>query len=175
VSAWPHNRSRDGGIDRLLIPAGLGASGAMFMCGKHAIGPDVEAALARVGATTAVCLTEAHELTGRYDAYVEWLSANVPRRAVWSPIGDLHAPSLDIMVALVDELVARLGSGERILIHCAAGMGRTGTTAACVLIELGVEHDEALRIVAASRPMAGPEVGAQRDLVRDFAECFSGR
>jgi len=54
--------------------------------------------------------------------------------------------------------------------HCAAGKGRTGMTAACVLVALGMRPEEALVQVAASRPGAGPEVGVQRDLVSAFAE-----
>ena len=38
----------------------------------------------------------------------------------------------------------------------------------CLLILLGHDHDEALHIVGAHRPMAGPEVGAQRDLVNEL-------
>jgi hypothetical protein len=49
-------------------------------------------------------------------------------------------------------------------------MGRAGTVAVCVLSRLGVAHEIALQLVAASRPGAGPEVGAQRDLVEVFAE-----
>lgn len=175
MSAWPHARSRDGGIDRLLLPSETRIGGTLFMCGKHAIGPDVEGALARVHATTVVCLTEEHELLGRYDDYVAWLWANLGERAVWSPIPDLHSPPLAEMEHLVSELVTRLRGGERIVMHCAAGMGRTGTTAACLLLRLGVQHDDALRIVAESRSMAGPEVGAQRDVVRAFAHAVSGR
>ena len=69
----------------------------------------------------------------------------------------------------VDELAVRLRFGERLLVHCAAGIGRAGTTAVCVLIRLGMPMTDALATVRASRPMAGPEAGPQLDLVRAVA------
>jgi protein-tyrosine phosphatase len=73
------------------------------------------------------------------------------------------------MSGRVDELAARLRAGETLVVHCAAGKGRTGTTAACVLMALGAGLDAALRQIAAARPGAGPEVGSQRELVEHFA------
>ncbi len=161
-------RSADGGVDRLLLP---GAGGELWMCGKHAIGPDVEAALERAHhATTVVCLNERHELDDRYVDYVNWLDANLGGAAIWHPIADLHVPTLDAATGLVASIVDRLDSGSNVLMHCAAGIGRTGTTAAMVVIARGYSVDDALAIVAESRPMAGPEVGAQRDLVNAYAE-----
>ncbi len=131
-------------------------------------GPDHEVALAEVGATTIVCLTQASELDERYPEYLAWLQS-APEQAIWQPIHDLHAPPVDVATELVAAIVARLAAGERIILHCAAGIGRSGTIAVCVLVELGATLAEALEIVAASRPMAGPEVGAQRELVVEFA------
>lgn len=169
---WLGARGRDGGIDRVPLPAGV--SGELSLCGKHAIGPDVHAALARSGAGTVVCLVEEHELDSRYPAYVAWLRAHASSDAVWFPIHDLHAPSLDRARVLLDELHVRLARGEHVLMHCAAGYGRTGTIAACLLIELGMGRDDALALVAQCRPMAGPEVGAQRELVDAVAASVGG-
>jgi protein-tyrosine phosphatase len=57
-------------------------------------------------------------------------------------------------------------------VHCAAGIGRAGTTAVALLMLLGVEIDDALATVRANRPMAGPEVGAQLDLITELAETL---
>ena len=67
------------------------------------------------------------------------------------------------------DLQARLANDEHLLLHCAAGIGRTGTLAACILVQQGTSVDDALTLVRASRPMAGPEVGPQLDLVRAVA------
>ena len=166
MADWLGPRGRDGGIDTVPLPA---TSGGLSLCGKHAIGPDHGRAMALCGATTVVCLVEAHELIERYPAYLAWLRDHSGREAVWFPIHDLHAPALAEADALLAELLVRLDSGEHLLMHCAAGIGRTGTIAACLLIEMGMGRDEALAHVAACRPMAGPEVGAQMDLVKAVA------
>jgi protein-tyrosine phosphatase len=162
--AWPRGRARDGGIDEVPVPAGR-----LWLCGKHLIGPDTEAVLARVGADAVVCLSERHELDERYPGYVEWLVRHAGRRAVWHPIPDLHAPAFERTVDLVAELVARLRAGDGLVMHCGAGIGRAGTIAVCVLMALGQPLDVSLATVASSRPSAGPEVGAQQALVERFA------
>ena len=163
---WPRGRARDGGVDRIPFPS---PSGSLWLCGKHAVGPDPDGLLGSVGLTTVVCLTERHELDDRYPHYVTWLDHHRGDRAVWFPIPDLHAPPLDRAMPLVDEMCDRIGRGEHLLVHCAAGIGRAGTLATCLLLATGAELDEALRVVATHRPMAGPEVGAQRELVEAFA------
>lgn len=63
----------------------------------------------------------------------------------------------------VREIAGALRAGERVLVHCGAGIGRTGTFAICVLVALGVDPSEARTIVA--RVGSRPETDAQRDLV----------
>jgi len=164
AASWRSERSRNGGVDRVPVP---GVDGELWLCGKHFVGPDVEAAAARVGADVVLCLNERHELDDRYPAYVEWLRTD--DRAWWSPVPDLHAPDLEAAVALVDQLVAHLRAGRTVLAHCGAGIGRAGTVAAAVLVRLGATVDEAVAVVAASRPTAGPEAGAQEALLHDLA------
>lgn len=61
----------------------------------------------------------------------------------------------------VRELAKALRGGESALLHCAAGIGRTGTVAACVLKALGLPTAEALACVAAagSRPESALQSG----------------
>jgi protein-tyrosine phosphatase len=162
--AWPHGRARDGGIDEIPLPAT--AAGRLWLCGKHVVGPDPDAALARSGASVVVCLNELGELASRYPAYVEWLRAGgADSRAVWFPIPDLHVPDIDQLRALLVDLRTRLEAGDGLLVHCGAGIGRAGTVAAALLVSLGVDLDEALRRIRASRPGAGPQTTVQEDLV----------
>jgi protein-tyrosine phosphatase len=163
---WRADRGVHGGIDEVPVP---GVTGALWLAGKHFVGPDPDRALAAVGATTIVCLNQAGEFADRYPQYADWLATNRPERAVWVPIPDLHAPELEVAVALVDDLRVRLRAGERLILHCGAGIGRAGTMAAAVLIDLGSTLDEATARVAAHRPMAGPEAGAQRELLVQLA------
>ncbi len=160
-------RSIDGGLDQVPLPAER--AGALWLCGKHVVGPDPEAALVRAGgADVIVCLSQAHEIEARFPHYTEWLRANHGGRALWWPVHDLHAPPLDDARRWVGELVDRLDQGQGIIVHCGGGIGRAPTLAVCVLIALGSTAAAAVDHVAAHRPMAGPESGAQAELVAAF-------
>ena len=161
--AWPHGRARDGGLDALPLPQTVGT---MWLCGKRVVGPDPLAALGRAeGASTIVSFNERRELQRDYPDYVTWLDTNLDGQALWWPVPDLGAPALADAMVMVDAMIQRLDDGEGLILHCAGGIGRAPTMAACVLISLGMSSPEALEHVATHRPMAGPEAGAQRLLV----------
>ncbi|MDY7102483.1 MAG: hypothetical protein S0880_14980 [Actinomycetota bacterium] len=159
-------RARDGGIDEIPLPA---VDGRLWLCGKHVVGPDPDAALAEVGADVVVCLSQRHELEDRYPGYVPWLREHASGRALWWPVPDLSAPPLDDITPLFDELLGHLDGGRGLIVHCGAGIGRAGTVATCLLLHLGSGLDDALGAVARHRPMAGPESGAQTELVDALA------
>ncbi len=164
---WPVGRGVDGGIDEIPLPI---QPGRLWLCGKHHIGPDVERAMTAVGASGVVCLNERHELDDRYPAYVRWLDESGPERVLWYPIPDLHAPRLDAAIELVGAIVDRLAGGERLVMHCGAGIGRAGTIGTAVLLAGGVRLDDALDTIARHRPMAGPEAGEQQALLAALAD-----
>ena len=73
------------------------------------------------------------------------------------PIPDMGTPGPEFVHAWEGARGRVLGSlrrGERVLIHCAAGLGRTGMLAAKLLTELGVPPADAIRRVRAARPGA---------------------
>jgi protein-tyrosine phosphatase len=163
---WLGERSWHGGCDEIPLPEG---PGRLWLCGKRFVGPDPEEALAAVGADGIVCLCESHELQDRYPDYVYWLSSE-PARAIWFPIPDVHAPEVVTAIDLLDRLRGMLSSGERLIMHCGAGVGRAGTMAAALLMRMGQSRAQALSTVAAHRPMAGPEAGAQEAFLDQVAE-----
>lgn len=61
----------------------------------------------------------------------------------------------------VEQLAQTLVLGQHVLLHCAAGIGRTGTVAACVLKALGLPAEQALRSVreAGSNPQSALQSG----------------
>ena len=164
---WPRGRSRHGGVDEIPLPDGV--PGRLFLAGRRYVGPDPAGALDSVGASVLVCLCESFEIEDRYPGYVTWLE-EAGAHGVWWPVPDLHAPPIESARALVADVAGWLDRGAGVLAHCGAGMGRAGTLAAAVLLHYGVPLDQALATVAAARPGAGPEVGAQKDLLTALAE-----
>lgn len=155
----------DGGVHR--IPLGSWP-GSLWLCGKHAIGPDPMRLFARIGRGHAhvVCLVRRHEIADRYPSYVEWLDSSNDR--TWFPVPDLSVAPFADALKLFSSVAAMVTEGRDVVAHCAAGMGRAGTLAVAVAMILGVSADDALTIVRTARPGAGPEVGAQRDQINEL-------
>jgi protein-tyrosine phosphatase len=159
---WAEKRGNHGGVDEIPLPADV--PGRVWLCGKSFIAPDPEAALDYIGGTTVVCLNELSELDW-YPQYVDWLKSQPSDRVLWWPIEDLSVPSPDRALELFGQLRSRLMRGQRLLIHCGAGIGRAGTIAAGLLVIMGDSPEGAVAHVRAHRPMGGPEVGPQTDLL----------
>ena len=68
--------------------------------------------------------------------------------------------------AAIGQVVDALRGGESVLLHCAAGIGRTGTAAACVLKHLGLPTAQALQRVREAG--SNPETALQSGLVERF-------
>ena len=169
-------RSRNGGIDRIPLPDDV--PGALWLCGKHHIADDVDAVVERTGRDHRGLPHAPRGTDGALPAVRRRGSTSGQSGrpddarhcgAIWFPIHDLSAPDLDVYRPFLDDLAWRLRHGEVLVVHCAAGIGRAGTTAVALLLLLGVDVEAALTTVRSHRPMAGPEVGSQLDLITELA------
>ena len=149
------------------IAVGTGAIGITFCPGKHGDSVfgapwarDLEADLDVVqawGATTVVTLVETHELVW---LKVPDLGQRVRERGLqWLhlPIVDQSVPGKDFETAwptVASQLRQIIAGGDRALVHCRGGLGRAGTVAACLLVDLGVAPSDAVNRVRAERPNA---------------------
>ena len=86
------------------------------------------------------------------------------------PIPDFGAPSLDELQGLINWIKKETEDENAVLVHCVAGIGRSGMVAAAYLISKGFDVDEAIQHVRARRNKAMATY-EQEELVRAFAFC----
>jgi len=82
------------------------------------------------------------------------------------PFADMAAPGeeqLDRAVAFIQENV---DAGRPTLVHCVAGLGRTGTVLGCYLVTRGVPAEEAIVRVRAIRPGSIETRGQEQCVLR---------
>jgi protein-tyrosine phosphatase len=85
------------------------------------------------------------------------------------PIPDGRPPaSTAEMGTILAEIREGRASGN-VAVACMGGVGRTGTVAACALLEGGLTPDEAIAIVRAVRHPTAVETAEQERFVRSFA------
>ena len=107
------------------------------------------------GAEALVTLMELDELGSYGIGNLPELAVRAGLRHIHLPIPDMDVPDTGFEQAWIEagaELRGTLTSGGRIVLHCLAGLGRTGTIASRLLIELGMEPESAIRAVRAARP-----------------------
>lgn len=86
------------------------------------------------------------------------------------PIQDVNVPKdMGATRDLVKGLVADLEEGKNVFIHCRGGLGRTGTIAACILVEMGWGVEEAIADTRKARPGA-LETSGQEKFVAEYAK-----
>lgn len=122
-----------------------------------------------LGVTRAVRLAPLDEAERKSPSYAEAIrEGSLPWTEAVCEIEDYGTPpDEEAFLAAVRETAAALRAGERVLVHCGAGVGRTGTFAICVLLALGLEQEEAQRRV--NRAGSRSETPEQEALVDRIA------
>ncbi len=86
------------------------------------------------------------------------------------PVPDFEAPSMTQMMDFVTLTRSRLDAGDRVAVHCTAGLGRTGTFLAVWFVADGMTADEAIAHVRARRP-GSIETISQIAAIEDYASA----
>lgn len=162
------------GAADLGLPGRLGltrAPGAWWpgrpLVGDAALADDLATLVYQHGARLLVTLLERREIARLGDLKRE--AGRLSLAWLHHPIPDMRPPrSPRAIVPVVERLVAEATAGRSAVIHCWAGLGRTGTVAACVLVARGRPAAEAIAAVRAVRPGA-VQTEAQAAFVTEFA------
>lgn len=133
------------------------------MPGRFSPWPAFESEARRAQLALVVCLTPRQELVELSPAYHRALAQDqLPFRWLNLPMPNFGLPDDPPGFRReIARVVQALRAGDAVLLHCAAGLGRTGTAAACVLKALGVPQAEALDRVreAGSNPQNAKQSG----------------
>lgn len=122
------------------------------------------------GAVAVVTLMEAFELEHfqiariEHEAqcrFMEWFHLPIVDGAVPCPRFEGVWPGVS------SRLRGLLEAGNRVFVHCRGGLGRAGTISARLLVEMGVDSEEAIRAVRAARSRDAIENPAQEAWVRE--------
>jgi ADP-ribosylglycohydrolase/protein-tyrosine phosphatase len=161
-----------------VVPQLGGRLGMTFLIGKQRDGwsgmhwRDLETDAKRLAgehrADTYLLLVEDKELeAARVTRIGEVLAANGVD-LVRFPIRDVNVTDdRDAVRVVLDDMLARLAAGQRVVVACRGGLGRTGTIVACLLRYIGLDADRAIAITRATRPGA-IETSLQEQFVRDW-------
>jgi protein-tyrosine phosphatase len=84
------------------------------------------------------------------------------------PIADRDVPQKVDALALAADLFREISEGEHVVIHCRAGVDRTGIIASAVLIQAGCSSGEAIHMILFARGSLVPDTEEQGDWIRSL-------
>ncbi len=132
-------------------------------------------AAGHIGATKVVCLVTGAEIAAKSPGYAEARQfGTLPLSVQDHPIPDYGLPEdLSVFADFIRGLCAELKEGQRMILHCAAGIGRTGLVSQHLLIALGVDPVRAQEQVL--RAGSHPETAEQRLFcTKPLVSCRNG-
>lgn len=131
-----------------------------LLASAYPIEPDGLASLASQGIAVVVNLHER--------AHAPTQLATHGLTEVHVPVPDLTPPTPEQLATGVAAISAALADGQGVAVHCAAGLGRTGTMLACYLVSTGLDAPTAIARVRSARP-GSVETPAQEAAIEAFA------
>jgi len=124
---------------------------------------------------TVVCLAPDEQIAAESPEYAEWLARHESLESGKSTVEIIRLPIDDFSVPVplqaptfwkhAKTVAAKIQAGERVFVHCGAGVGRTGMFAVAILIQMGYGYEDAIAEIKAVGSQ--PETREQRDFLKN--------
>jgi protein-tyrosine phosphatase len=162
---------RPGNLGLTILPGKHGTSyrypGRVY---RRDLAADLEA-LRAAGVSRLILLVDDSELERWGEPTIVEQAAAAEVEVVRHPIPDGQAPpSVEAMGRILDDVRTGRARGN-VAVACMGGVGRSGTVAACALVERGFSAEEAIAAVREARHPGAVETASQQEFVRGFAQA----
>ena len=123
------------------------------------------------GIATVVCLTPEESIQAESPEYAAWRKRQYGfgrYELIDLPVDDFRAPEPFVAGRFwrqAKQVARKIEAGEKVFVHCGAGIGRTGMFAVAVLMQIGYTYDEAYREIEAIG--SNPETPAQQAFLQN--------
>lgn len=155
------------------------ASGQLFAMAKPVPGEYIEeefAGIAQQGINVVVSLLEKDEEYSIGLSREEELCVKNGMEFISYPIPDMGLPrSLQSYRDITKTIFGKISNGSSAVVHCRAGIGRTGIVTAGILCHSGMQAVEAFEVVSMGRGIVVPDTDEQREwVIRNHKKLISG-
>ena len=150
------------------IPNSL-TRGSLYLCSMPGRFEPMEIFLQEIAAAAVgnvICLVSNEEIARKSPDYLAAIQREeIPATLVRFEITDYGLPaSVEEFDQTLDLIRGKLDDGESVVIHCAAGKGRTGMTSIRLLSRMGMPLEQAIETIRLAG--SSPDTQAQRDFLQ---------
>ena len=155
-----------------------------FRAGEHPAIGSVDGTILKIrwllsqGINIIFDLTEPGEADINYATFIQNESISLDKPVFYQRISiqDWTTPSRKKMIEILDTIEEHLRQGRNIYLHCYGGLGRTGLTVGCYLVNQGMPGDHALARISELRNQIpgehkkSPETEKQKRMVLEWTK-----
>lgn len=99
-----------------------------------------------------ICLLEHKEMKELKMTNYHYLVQKKGMKLYHIPIKDENIINIDDMNIIIKNILYQLSEGNNVLIHCRAGLGRSGMVCACCLTHFGYNDKKSIELITKRRP-----------------------